>query len=214
MSENEKMQGGSLTSTRAAIDRRSLLRGVVATSTVIGGVGVPVAPAMAEIWEEGDIQCRPVIHDKTPDYEINDVLLLDFMNVSEVLTGIKPLDRRIGVQYLERYARHPDLTTLLPQLIKAYRQISNASLSPDDLIKNVREKIMQNTTVGPAAEQLIYLWYVSAFFLPIDHSAASRNWIYGSPEQYEQSLLWPVVQGHAPMTRGGPTGYWARAPRT
>jgi hypothetical protein len=207
------LQGGSPSSTRAVIDRRNLLRGVVAAGTAVGSLAVPLAPGRSEIWEEGDVQCRPVIHDETPDYDINDAFLLDFMNVSEALTGVKPLDRRIGVQYLERYARHPDLTALLPQLIKAYRQIVDASPIPDDLIKNVREKIMQDKTVGPAAEQLIYLWYVSAFFLPIDHSAASRNWIYGSPEQYEQSLLWPIVRGHPPMTRGGPTGHWARAPR-
>src|SRR5439155_13073166 len=123
--------------------------------------------------------------------------------------GVKPLDTRLGVQYLERYARNPDLTALLPQLIKTYRDIASQS----DLAKAIQEKIMQDRTVGPAAEQLIYLWYVSAFFLPIDHAAASRSWIYGSPEQYEQSLLWSVVHAHAPMTRGGPTGHWARAPR-
>jgi hypothetical protein len=81
------------------------------------------------------------------------------------------------------------------------------------LAKAIEEKIMRDTTVGPAAEQLIYLWYVSAFFLPIGHTAASRNWLYGSPEQYQQSLLWKVVHAHAPMTEGGPPGYWASAPR-
>jgi Membrane bound FAD containing D-sorbitol dehydrogenase len=185
---------------------RDMVRGSVA-----GRVVVPLVQAKAEIWEEGDIQCRPTVHDKTPDYDINDALLADFMNVSETLTGVKPLDRRLGVQYLERYARHPDLTALLPQLIKSYRDV--ASSSQDDLIKAVQLKIIQDKTVGPAAEQLIYLWYVSAFFLPIDHAAASRNWLYGSPEQYDQSLLWSVVHAHAPMTRGGPTGHWARAPR-
>jgi hypothetical protein len=200
--------------TGPSVDRRALLRGVALAGAAATGVVVPLVQAKAEIWEEGDIQCRPTVHDKTPDYDINDALLADFMNVSETLTGVKPLDHRLGVQYLERYARHPDLTALLPQLIKSYRDVaSSSSTSQDDLIKAVQQKIMQDKTVGPAAEQLIYLWYVSAFFLPIDHAAASRNWLYGSPEQYEQSLLWSVVHAHAPMTRGGPTGHWARAPR-
>ena len=194
-----------------AVDRRALLHGVALAGAAATGVVVPLVQAKADIWEEGDIQCRPTVHDKTPDYDINDTLLADFMNVSETLTGVKPLDRRLGVQYLERYARHPDLTALLPQLIKSYRDV--ASSSQDDLIKAVQQKIMQDKTVGPAAEQLIYLWYVSAFFLPIDHAATSRSWIYGLPEQYEQSLLWSVVHAHAPMIRGGPTGHWARAPR-
>jgi hypothetical protein len=134
------------------------------------------------------------------------------MKVSEVLTGVRPLDRRIGVQYLERYARNPDLSPLLPQLIKASKDISGATPPPADLNNAVQQSIMRDKAVGPAAEQLIYLWYVSAFFLPVDHTAASRNWIYGTPEQYERALLWSVVHGHAPMTRGGPTGYWAKAP--
>jgi hypothetical protein len=188
----------------AAMNRRALLRGVVGA-----GALVPIGRSEAEIWEEGDIQCRPVVQEKEPAYEINDALLGDFMKLSEILTGVKPLDRRLGTQYLERYARNPDLTALLPQLIKAYRDIASQS----DMAKAIQEKIMQDRTVGPAAEQLIYLWYVSAFFLPIDHAAASRNWLYGSPEQYQKSLLYTVVRAHAPMTEGGPPGYWATAPR-
>src|SRR5436309_2423552 len=195
-----------------AVDRRALLRGVVLAGAAATGAAAPLVSPKADIWEEGDIQCRPTVHDKTPDYDINDALLADFMNVSETLTGVKPLDRRVGVQYLERFARNADLTALLPQLIKSYRDVAASSTSQDDLIKAVQQKIMQDRMVGPAAEQLIYLWYVSAFFLPIDHAATSRSWIYGSPEQYEQSLLWSVVHAHAPMTRGGPTGHWARAP--
>jgi len=196
-----------------AVDRRALLRGAALAGAAATGVVAPLVRAKADIWEEGDTQCRPTVHDKTPDYDINDALLADFMNVSETLTGVKPLDRRLGVQYLERYARNADLTALLPQLIKGYRDVAASATTQDDLIKAVQQKIMQDKTVGPAAEQLIYLWYVSAFFLPIDHTAAGREWRYGSPEQYEQSLLWSVVHAHAPMTRGGPTGHWARAPR-
>src|SRR6266478_5976169 len=157
------MDDPSVGPTGPSVDRRALLRGVALAGAAATGVVVPLVQAKAEIWEEGDIQCRPTVHDKTPDYDINDALLADFMNVSETLTGVKPLDRRLGVQYLERYARHPDLTALLPQLIKSYRDVaSSSSTSQDDLIKAVQQKIMQDKTVGPAAEQLIYLWYVSA----------------------------------------------------
>lgn len=209
----EEMQDRSIGSAASAIDRRKLLRGAVAASASVATVVAPLARAQAEIWEEGDIQCRPAVQEIAPDYDINDALLADFMKVSETLTGVKPLDRRLGVQYLERYARHPDLSALLPKLIRAYRGITDAVPAQDDLIKAVRQNIIQDKAVGPAAEQLIYLWYVSAFFLPIDHAAASRNWLYGSPEQYDASLLWSVVHAHAPMTRGGSVGHWSRAPR-
>jgi len=207
------LQDRSIAPAGPAIDRRAVLRGVALAGAAASGVVAPLARAKGEIWEEGDIQCGPAVQENKPGYDINDALLVDFIKVSEALTGVKPLDHRLGVQYLERYAYHPELTALLPQLIKAYRDIANGSPSQDDLINVIQKKIMQDKTVGPAAEQLIYLWYVSAFFLPIDHVAASRNWLYGSSEQYDQSLLWSVAHGHAPMTRGGPTGYWARAPR-
>ncbi len=205
-------QKSSNTPRGPAIDRRGLLRGVAAAGTAVTSSVASLVPAKAEIWEEGDIQCRPLVQETAPAYDINDALLMDFMKLSETLTGVKPLDRRLGVQYLERYARNPDLSALLPQLIKAYRDVVASNPSPDDLIKDIQQKIMLDATAGPAAEQLIYVWYVSAFFLPVDHGAASRNWLYGSPEQYEQSLLWPLVHGHAPMTRGGDYGYWEEPP--
>ena len=165
---------GSSHITSGAIDRRTLLRGVAVTGAA-GGVALRMPEARAEAWEEGDIQCRPQIAEKDPSYNIDDALLVDFMKVSEALTGVETLDRRIGVQYLERYARHPDLQNLLPPLIKAYKDASSGGASPQDALKALKQKIAQDpATVGPAAEQLVYLWYVSAFFLPIDHNAASR----------------------------------------
>jgi hypothetical protein len=206
-----KPQDSPMISSAPIIDRRHLLRGV-AIASAAAGAGIMPLPAKAEIWEEGDIQCRPVIQEKAPDYDVNDALLIDFMKLSETLTGVKPLDRRIGVQYLERYARNPDLSALLPQLIKAYKDVGGSTPAPADLNNVIQQSIMRDKTAGPAAEQLIYLWYTSAFFLPVDHAAASRNWLYGTPEQYEKALLWSAIHGHAPMTRGGPTGYWAKAP--
>jgi hypothetical protein len=200
----------SSASANFTLDRRSLLRGVV---FVTGAAATGVTKA--EIWEEGDTQCRPAIKEVVPEYPIDDNLLVDFIKVSELLTGVKPLDQRIGSQYLDRYARHPELTKLLPPLIKSYRDLTSSSgkqLSSEELATQFNKSVMADSVAAPAAEQLIYLWYVSAFFLPADHTAASRNWIYGTPEQYDRALLWTVAHAHAPMTRGGPNGHWARPP--
>jgi hypothetical protein len=202
----------SSASANFTLDRRSLLRGVV---FVTGAAATGVTSAKSEIWEEGDTQCRPAIQEIVPEYPIDDNLLVDFIKVSELLTGVKPLDQRIGSQYLDRYARHPELTKLLPPLIKAYRDLTSGSakqLPSEELATQFNKSVMADSVVAPAAEQLIYLWYISAFFLPADHTAASRNWIYGTPEQYDRALLWTVAHAHAPMTRGGPNGHWARPP--
>lgn len=204
----------STTSASGALDRRTLLRSVAMAGAAATGVAAPLNLADAEAWEEGDIQCRPSVQEKDPDtYKIDDALLLDFMKASETLTGVESLDTKLGLQYLERYARHPDLQKLLPPLIAAHKAATSGAASKADALKALKEKIKQDpTTVGPAAEQLVYLWYVSAFFLPIDHAAASRSWLFGTAEQYERSLLWSVVYAHPPMTRGGNYGYWADAP--
>jgi hypothetical protein len=204
---------GSPNGTSTLINRRTLLRSA-AVAGAATGVVFRMTDAKAEAWEEGDLQCRPQFEEKDPDnYKINDSLLVDFMAVSETLTGISPLDRTIGVQYLERYARHPDLQNLLPPLIKAHKEAARGTSTPQDVLNAFEKTIARDPSiVGPAAEQLVYLWYVSAFFLPIDHNANPRSWIYGSIEQYQRSLLWSVVQAHPPMTRGGPYGHWARGP--
>jgi hypothetical protein len=189
---------------RMAINRRRLLQVAAATGVL------PLAEeSRAEIWEEGDAQCRPRIAEVEPAYPLNDALLADFVKLSEILTGIKPLDHRLGSQYLDRYARHPNLTALLPPLVEAYRDIQS---SGDHSTSATIEKAIMQTELRPAAEQLIYLWYVSAFYLPVSGDATLRKWIYGTPEQYDRSLLWKVVHAHPPMTKGGSPGYWAQLP--
>ena len=193
------------------LDRRALLQGAALAGIAASGAGGSFAPAKAEIWEEGDIQCQPVIAEVAPDYNTEEIFD-DFMLLSRMLTGVDGLDHRIAAQYLQRYARNSELTKLLPPLIDAYRDI--ARLQPADRVYAVKQKIMQEPTVlGPGAEQLIFLWYVSAFFLPVGHAVASRNWFYGTVEQYHYALLWSIIDAHAPMTRGGDPGYWAGEPR-
>jgi hypothetical protein len=67
--------------------------------------------------------------------------------------------------------------------------------------------------LNDGAKQLIYLWYVSAFFLPREDDPAKKAWIYGTAEQYRRALLWSVIEAHAPMTPGGPPGHWAEKPQ-
>ena len=194
-----------------SVDRRTLLKTIaIAGAATSGGVLAPLTEARAEIWEEGDTQCRPPVQEFAPDYALDDAMLADFVKFSELLTGVKPLDHRLGSQYLERYARRPELTQFLPQLIGAYRTASSSSSS--SIEAEIEKNIMQ-TSLRQPAEQVIYLWYVSAFYLPLAGDPAQRKWFYGSPEQYNKSLLWSVVRGHPPMTRGGPPGYWAKPPQ-
>lgn len=192
-----------------SIARRRFLQGAVALGSIVGAAPA-LAQAPIQVWEEGEPQCRVTPEAITPTYALDEALLIDFLRVSEALTGVRPLDRHLGARYLERYATHPQLSLLLPRLLHAFRDLgsSDAPASDADIEKN----IMQNTSLRPAAEQLIYVWYVSAFFLPRTDDPSKSTWVYGSPEEYERGLIWSTIRAHAPMTRGGPYGYWADAP--
>ncbi len=199
----------------SAFGRRDLLRGAaVAGIAVMGGIATK---ARAEVWEEGDIQCRAQVEEIALGENIDDALLADFMRLSSTLTGM-PLnsnaDGWLGRQYLERYARTKELANLLPKLVEAHKAL--ADRPPDARA----EALMNNTAVRPAAEQLIYLWYLSAFYLPLldpTKNPKDRVWVYGTTEQFERALLWPAISAHAPMVQpsdkpGDKPGSWARVP--
>lgn len=204
-----------------ALLRREFLWCLAATG-LAAALWPGVADASTEVWEEGDLQCQPPVSPVTPSYDVNDpTLLRTFMQLSETLTGVRPLDEHIGRKYLERFARHPQLTTLLPRLAQAYRSIARDGRLPADAL--VDRAIMKNSDLRTGAEQIIFVWYLSAFYLlppapaassmnPVPRAPAKPVWIYGSPEEYAAALIWPLIHAHAPMTPGGPPGYWADPP--
>jgi hypothetical protein len=185
------------------------------------------ANAVMELWESGDPLCvvpYPTL-DKPDGYELDLAYLKTFIAISGALTGVAPLDRHLANQYIERYATHPQLSKNLDILVKAYRSIY-ADKKPSE--SDIKQDIIMSSdgAVRAGAKQLIYLWYTSAFFIPLDPGTdpsrpplkddpadtRKRAWVYGTPEQYERGLMWKVISAHAPMTPGGPYHYWATVP--
>jgi len=185
------------------------------------------ANAVMELWESGDPLCvvpYPTL-DKPDGYELDTAYLETFIALSGALTGVSPLDRHLANQYMERYATHPQLSKNLDLLVKAYRSIASGK-QPEE--GDIKQGIVMSSdaAVRAGAKQLIYLWYMSAFFIPLDPGTdpnrpplqdnpadtRKRAWVYGTPEQYERGLMWKVIFAHAPMTPGGPRHYWATAP--
>jgi len=188
-----------------------------------------IANATTEVWEEGDPLCAvpdPPL-EKPSGYELDRDYLESFVALSEGLTGIAPLDKHLANEYMERYATNRQLTTNLDLMIQAYRKISG---SPKPSETQVKEQILLSSEpkIRAAAQQLIFIWYISAFYVPFPDPNASaplppplednpsdtrkRIWMYGTPEQYGRGLLWSVIRAHAPMTSGGAPGNWATAP--
>lgn len=182
-----------------SIDRRNLLQGVAITGLAIAGNAFLAPAVQANIWEEGEAQCHVAAPEKDPAYDLDDALLAEFMKVSRTLTGM-PLasaqDIRLGREYLVRFSKLNVAEIDVQKLIAAGDQAADA--------------IMNNKDIRPAAEQLIYLWYLSAFFL---NTSVGPAWVYGTTDQYEQGVLWKVIGAHAPMMPMKPfqPNYWARA---
>ena len=186
----------------------------------------PVASdAAMELWEEGDPLCKVAYHalDKPDGYELDIAYLESFISISESLTGVNRLDQYLANEYMERYATHPQLSKNLDLLIKAWR---NLTVTPTE--DHIKQNIMASpdAVVRAGAKQLMYLWYISAFYIPLDITLGPKPplrddpadtrkkvWVYGTPEQYERGLIWSVIHAHAPMTPGGPRRYWANEPK-
>ena len=210
----------------ATISKRQFL-GQLAAAGAAAILWPSSANAVMELWESGDPLCvvpYPTL-DKPDGYELDLAYLETFIAMSGALTGVAPLDRHLANQYMERYATHPQLSKNLDILVKAYRGLA-AGKKPQD--SDIKQGIMMSLdgAVRAGAKQLIYLWYVSAFFIPLDAGTdpnrpplqddpadtRKKAWVYGTPEQYERGLMWKVISAHAPMTPGGPRHYWATAP--
>jgi len=213
---------------RQSISKRRFLAQLAAASAaaILWPSG---AEAVMELWESGDPLCvvpYPTL-DKPDGYELDLAFLETFIALSGGLTGVAPLERHLANQYMERYATHPQLSKNLDILVNAYRSISSGK-SPTE--GDIKQSIMMSSdgAVRAGAKQLIYLWYTSAFFIPLDPGSdpnrpplqddpadtRKKAWVYGTPEQYERGLMWKVIYAHAPMTPGGRPRYWANAPTT
>ena len=198
------------------IGRRQFLDGLAAT-----GAFLALWPgfADAEEWRRADPACRiPYSELPKPDgYDLDATFLRNFIGLSESLTGVAPLDRNLAGEYLQRFASQPKLSATLKKLIDAYELMATNSTHPDELAIKIQfwpDSPMSDEAkvLNEGAKQVIYLWYVSAFFLPREDDPTKKVWLYGSPEQYKRALLWSVIQAHAPMTPGGRPGHWAYAP--
>jgi hypothetical protein len=168
---------------------------------------------VGDIYGEGLPACRVAYPTATPAYALDNALAETFRELSESLTGVGALDAHLNKAYLVRVATNPELTSAVPPLLDAFRQLRR---QPKENWEGLIDAtIMKNPQLRPCAEQVIYLWYFSAFFLPDpadknpDPAKRKRIWVYGDYAHYSRGLVWSLIGAHAPAVAGGPYGYWA-----
>ena len=160
----------------------------------------------------------------------------DFLALSELLTGFPELPRDLGARYFSRMASEPfgsksdevggptESERKLRALLRIYRDTVKG-LPLDAAEKAAEDWIMEvDSTARPAAEQLIYLWYVGAFGLLAateTKDAGKIGWKYRqvpapddfSDNDYEQGLIWKAIGVPPPMTGNVGFGVWGDAPK-
>lgn len=155
---------------------------------------------------------KKVVSTDRPPSVIADIPLKDFLELSRYLTGEDELDAGIGADYQQIVASHPQFAALVPGLMAKYQQIKKER----DIEAAIKREIMGNPVLRVPAEQIIYLWYVSALYIsnPLDpNNTATGIWQYSAPQHYRHGLVWSLLGAHAPMTYGGSFGHWKDSPK-
>jgi hypothetical protein len=127
------------------------------------------------------------------------IMLRNFIALSEVLTGVAPLSETLGDAYLKRVQNSP----LGGQLVALLDKFEEIVASGGDVIIGVRQHIMGDASLAPLAQQVIILWYLAE----IDPRKAPET-----PDEHFQALLWSVIKAHPPALSGGYFGYWKYPP--
>lgn len=133
-----------------------------------------------------------------------------FVDLSEMLTGHENLaEKRDGERSLaESY--HELIKTAfgekrLANLLSTFEGLEGAG---EYLNKAIEKQILQNEELSTVAQEIIMLWYMSAFRPPDE----TRDGAPQTPEQYYQGLFWPTIRAHPLGLSGGYFGYWKYPP--
>jgi hypothetical protein len=164
----------------------------------VPGPRAPVAP----------VQNVPPIPAEPP------ISLEEFIKLSQVLTGLDNLELDLAAQYLQRCADNPEVSGQLENLIQTLTSLKG---SRRDLENGFHDKLVAEGVNSPffsASEQIIYLWYVGAFFKKVPSSSTgARFWDYGLPQHYFRGKVWSVIGVDPPMTAHRSTNFWTRPGR-
>jgi hypothetical protein len=126
-----------------------------------------------------------------------------FLQLSVVLTGFDTLDLRLADSLLARATASGHGQGVI-ELVKRFAAVASEK-PPERLEEAVGELIDSDAALRDAAEQLIYLWYLSA-------ETDGAAWKFGREEDYAGALLWRAIAAHPPGLSGGYMGQWRYFP--
>lgn len=123
-----------------------------------------------------------------------------FRDLSSALAGVEA-ELDLADHYLRRVRAEP-FGAAIDALLDVFNRLRATSI---DLEQDMRLQIVESSEFGVLAQQIVLLWYTSAF-------ADGDTWKFGAPEQYFRSHIWSVIGAHPPALSGGYFGYWKYPP--
>jgi hypothetical protein len=211
-SSNELQKGKHRLTRRRFVQSTALLTGVSAT----GGHFIEPSPLQAQESppEKRLAQVAPMQGARAPATApeklfgpptTSEISVQEFTRLSEVLTGLDGFESDLANQYLLRCAANPELQGQLKRLVQT---LSSLHGNRRAIEKGLADALQADGPLFAAAEQIIYLWYIGAFF-SVSPSDGQRYWDYGPPDHYFRGKVWTVIGVQPPMTAHGSNNYWS-----
>ena len=140
-----------------------------------------------------------------------------FLDLSALLTGFDPVELH-GTGMVDEYTRALEAVLpagVLDELLSTYERL----LATDHTQAALTSELLDDTKLGPAARNVILLWYLGAWAgMPDDWRAA-----YGatsldhhhviSAAAYQSGLQWVAAGAHPAGSAAPGFGSWAAPPR-
>jgi Membrane bound FAD containing D-sorbitol dehydrogenase len=131
---------------------------------------------------------------KPPNEEVS-----EFIRLSRVLTGFDDLKPDLATQYLQRCKENPVVKDQLKPLVQILQGLSGSRTQVEEALSEKLKSAGVDSPLFGAAEQIIYLWYVGAFFTP--NGPKPGFWDYGPPEHYYRGKMWSAIGVDPPIDR-------------
>jgi hypothetical protein len=124
-----------------------------------------------------------------------------FARFSMVLTGDNNLPADLARPYFDR--AQEQLKDRLNALLGKFDELIKAGKDP---VTAIREDILPDAELGPAAKVVLLLWYIGG----IQNTAG--DWVMASADQYYRALVWEAIGAHPPTLSNGYYGHWKYPP--
>lgn len=120
-----------------------------------------------------------------------------FHQLSLVLTAARVLPSDLVKAHFKH--AEDELGSKLTALLDRFATLTGNGRDPVEVI---REEILTDANLGPAAKTVLLLWYIGGI------RNAAGDWAVQSADHYYRGLVWDAIGAHPPTLSNGYYGHW------